>query len=169
MALSDAQRLGQWFDAHAARLVLYARQWLDRAAAEDVVQEVFLRLVSKPSGDAPDNEKAWLFTAVRRAAIDEQRSGRRRGRRERRAAESKPNWFDDHPGELIDAAAAQEALSALPPNQREVIVLRIWGKLTLAEISQVLGEPISTLFSRYKTGLGAIRYSMELSCKMKTI
>jgi RNA polymerase sigma-70 factor (ECF subfamily) len=168
MAWSEAQRLGQWYDAHAARLVLYARQWAGPAAAEDVVQEVFLRLLAKPPEDALENEKAWLFTAVRRAAIDEQRSGRRRVIRERRIAALKPDWFERHPGELIDATAAQEALSAVPLEQREVIVLRIWGKLTLAEISQVLREPVSTLFSRYKTGLAAIRNVMEMPCKMKT-
>src|ERR1700704_4900798 len=130
MGLNEAQRLGQWFDAHSARLVLYARQWVAESAAEDVVQEVFLRLLSKPLDDAPQNEKAWLFTAVRHAAIDEQRRGQRRERRERHVAGFSPNWFERHPGDLIDANAAQEALSALPQEQREVILLRIWGTLT---------------------------------------
>ena len=72
-------RLARWFDAYAARLVLYARQWLDHAGAEDVVQEVFLRLAGRPI-DALD-ERALLFAAVRNAAIGEARGRRRSGGR----------------------------------------------------------------------------------------
>ena len=167
MNQSDStKRLGRWFDAHAAGLVLYARQWLDPAAAEDVVQEVFLKLLAQPI--EPRNEKAWLFTAVRNAAIGAQRSMHRRVHRERTSGGDRA-WFESRAEDLIDAAAAQVALSDLPADQREIVVLRIWGDLTLAEASEVLAEPVSTLFSRYKTGLAAIRRRMESSCKTNTI
>src|SRR5436305_4066599 len=105
------QRLGTWFDELGSRLVLYARQWLDPAAAEDVVQEAFLRLLSQPR--VPANVKAWLFTAVRNAAIGEYRTRERRGRRERAAGGGGPGWFEPRPEDLIDAAAAEQALSGL--------------------------------------------------------
>lgn len=54
-------------------------------------------------------------------------------------------------------------MAELPEAQREAIVLRIWGGLTLAEMSQVLGEPVSTLFSRYRAALEAMRVHMEKS------
>ena len=46
MAVSNLATVGRWFDAYAAGLVLYARQWLDAGLAEDVVQGVFVRLLS---------------------------------------------------------------------------------------------------------------------------
>jgi len=55
----------------------------------------------------------------------------------------------------------------LPPEQREVIVMRIWAQMTLTEIAQVTGEAMSTLFSRYRAGLSEIKRIMESSCHMK--
>ena len=158
-------QLGGWYDAHAARLVLYARQWLDRAVAEDVVQASFLRLASQPQ--PPTNVKAWLFTAVRNAAISEHRQRQRRSRREQAVSLDRPDWFESNAGDLIDAKTAQEALARLPEPQREIILLRIWGGLSLPEAADVLGEPVSTLFSRYRAGLATLRQRMESSCKTK--
>ena len=161
----EPDRLVRWFDAYAARLVLYARQWIDRGNAEDVVQDVFLRLLS--SRIDPTSEKAWLFTAVRNAAMSTQRSQHRRNQRERNA--SRPDWFEPKSDDLIDSVMAERAMEQLSPEVREVILLRIWGGLTLAEISKVTALPVSTLFNRYKVGLREIRHTLEMSCKMKPI
>ena len=73
-------------DAHSSTLVLYARQW-DAADAEDVVQEAFLRLVRRATWEGkPENPVAWLFTAVRNAAIDRLRKAKRRQKHEQQAA-----------------------------------------------------------------------------------
>jgi RNA polymerase sigma factor (sigma-70 family) len=160
--MTDPSKLAKWFEAHAAPLVLYARQWVgDRARAEDVVQEVFVRLMAQPI--EPPNIKAWLHASVRHAAIDEARSSDRRRRREETAAAVRPasGWFDARPDDLIDAQAAEQALQDLPPRQREVVVLRLWSGMTLQEISQVIGLPVSTAHDEYRRGLDAIRRAME--------
>src|SRR5215212_5068916 len=99
----DPAKLADWFRARFPGLVLFARQWLDGAEAEDVVQEVFVRLLAL--GDEPANVKAWLYLATRRAAIAAARSGRRRQRRERAAAERhrEAAWFQPGPADRIDA------------------------------------------------------------------
>jgi len=106
---------------------------------------------------------------VRNAAIDAQRSARRRDRREQTVAgqsrQSRP-WFESRPDDAIDAAAAEAALAGIAPDQREVILLRLWGGLTLRETAEVLGDPISTLFARYRAGLTAVRHAMENPCEM---
>jgi RNA polymerase sigma-70 factor (ECF subfamily) len=172
----DPARLTAWFDAHAPGMVLYARQFLGRGdpsaaagAAEDVVQEVFLRLVTLPS--EPQNIKAWLYTAVRNAAIAAARAGARRRRREQGGAErSQRGWFQPSPEDLLDAAAAECALAGLPPGQREVVVLRLWSGMTLAEIAEVTGSSVSGVFALYRTALAAVRRTMgaESSCKSTT-
>jgi len=161
--LIDPAQLARTFDAHAGALILFARQWLGSgAAAEDVVQDVFATLLAQRR--APDNMKAWLFKAVRNAAVSQTRSASRRSRREIKLAMDRPDWFEIRPEDLIDALSAQEAMASLPPEQREVIVMRIWGQMTLAEIADVTGLPTSTLFSRYRAGLSEIKRIMESSC-----
>src|ERR1041384_1252304 len=125
----DPAKLGSWFDAYAGRLVLYARQWWEAQWAEDVVQDVFIRLMAQLR--EPDNVKSWLFTAVRNAAISAFRSESARRNREQKVAGEGREWFESQPADLLDAAAAESALSKLPAREREVIVLRIWGQLTL--------------------------------------
>jgi RNA polymerase sigma-70 factor (ECF subfamily) len=163
--LIDPAQLARTFDAHAATLILFARQWLGRSGAEDVVQDVFVNLMLQRR--TPDNLKAWLFKAVRNAAISHARSASRRGNREERHAVARPDWFERSPEDLIDAGAAQRALESLAPEQREVIVMRIWAQMSLPEIAEVTGLAVSTLFSRYRAGLNEIKRIMESSCQAK--
>ena len=96
----------------AAGLTLYARQWLDAPDAEDAVQDALTALVSLPR--RPDDPIAWMYRAVRNAAIDAARSESRRARRERTVAESRPEWFAEHP----DAAIAPIARLGRRPRRR---------------------------------------------------
>ena len=157
--------LANFFDAHAATLILFARQWIEQSAAQDVVQDAFVRLMAQAR--RPDNVKAWLYTTVRHAAISFARSSARRSRREMRLAEERPEYFEPQPGDLIDASAAQQALESLASEQREVIVMRIWAQMTLGEISQITGEAVSTLFARYRAALAEIKRIMESSWHTK--
>src|SRR5207237_4806705 len=111
-------------DAHAAALVLCARQWC--AEPEDVVQEAFVKLVrqSRPPVDAV----AWLYRVVRNGAMDAAKMARRRQRRESAAARP-VRWFVEPEVDGLDAQTAVAALERLPPEQREVIVARSWGGL----------------------------------------
>jgi|SRR5579863_9122234 len=160
--MTEAAQLIQWFDAYAAPLALYARQWLTRHGAEDVVQEAFVRLMLQSK--APENVRAWLYRTVRNEAISQWRSTRRRERRERSAARDEP-LFEAAPGEWIDAQAAAEAMQLLPAQSREIIVLRIWGQLKLAEIAQITGTPLSSVFHQYQQGLAEIRKRLGVSCR----
>jgi RNA polymerase sigma-70 factor (ECF subfamily) len=167
--MTDPSKLASWFEAYAAALVLYARQWVgDRARAEDVVQEVFVRLMAQSC--EPPNVRAWLHASVRHAAIDEARASDRRRRREETAAAARPTsgWFDPKPDDLIDAQAAEQALQSLPPRQREVVLLRLWSGMTLSEVSQVTGLAVSTAHDEYRRGLDAIRRAMEDRCTTKS-
>lgn len=159
MAAVTPADLGEWYRAYGAALVLYARQWLGQGAAEDAVQDVFLRLIAQTA--APGNPRAWLFRAVRNAAISGLRSQKRREARETSPAAAGRPWFEPDATERLDAAQAQAILTGLPAEQREVVVLRIWGELTLREVGELLNEPVSTVFSRYQAALSAIRQRME--------
>jgi RNA polymerase sigma-70 factor (ECF subfamily) len=157
MTLRPDDPIAAAFDQHGPALLLYARQWLDAAAAEDAVQQVFVRLIG--AGRLPTDVRPWLFRCVRNEAISMARSARRRARRET-AAEAEPVFLADADARL-DAAEAGRALAALPPAQREVVVLRIWSGMTLAEISAVTGLATSTLHDQYRAALSALRRELE--------
>jgi RNA polymerase sigma-70 factor (ECF subfamily) len=158
--------LARCYSAHGAGLVLLARQWLRGGSAEDVVQEVFIRLMAQRT--EPRNVKAWLYRAVRNAAISQLRSHSRRVRHEQERAARQPLWFEHRPELPLDVLAVQEALSRLPVEQREIIVMRLWGGLTLQEAAEATGEAVSTLFSRYRTGLAMLRERLGASCNHRT-
>lgn len=157
----DAEQLGLLIDRHSAALVLFARQWC--AAPDDVVQEAFIKLArQKP---LPHQPAAWLYTTVRNGAISQGRSERRRHKYENAAAERAPPWFapPDDPAKL-DAEAAALALSALPIEQREVIVAHLWGGLTFEQIAQMSRGSSATVWRRYAAGLAALRDRLRVPC-----
>src|SRR4051794_5825241 len=125
MPMSDPSQLVRLVADRAPGLTLYARQWLDPASAEDVVQEALTSLlVQRP---APHDAVAWTYRAVRNAAVDRARSEARRRRREQVVAGARREWFESGPDALIDAHAAEAALRHLPEQAREIVVLRIWS------------------------------------------
>ena len=159
------QRLGP-------RLLIFARQWLPSIAdAEDAVQEAFIRFWRKHRGFQASNQ-GLLFAAVRSAALDHLRRESRRMRREQAA------FFDgaatlglETGGSLFESAAQESpqdqahllegAVRQLPPEQREVLTLKVWGELTFAEIATALSISQNTAASRYRYALSALRKLLQ--------
>jgi RNA polymerase sigma factor (sigma-70 family) len=161
----DAEQLTRLVTECAAALALYARQWIDGAGADDAVQEVLVALLSQPQ--QPRNPRAWMYRAVRNAAIDAARSKGRRRRREQSIAKSRHEWFVPQADASLDAQSAEQSLRKLAPGQREVVVLRIWGDLSFAEIAEIMHLGVSTVHDRYKAALGELRSVLEQSCPTK--
>ena len=167
MAVSEAvisigpAQLGSWFDAHASRLVLYARQWVPAATAEDLVQDIFLRLAAQPR--APDNVHAWLLTSTRHAALDALKTSRRRGPRDAAAGEARA--FERQPADTLNPAEVEAMLAQLSPLQREVITLKIWNDATFQEIAAITSTPLSTVYAHYKSGLTQLKRRLETPCR----
>jgi len=165
--MKDGHRdLAQWFEAHSRPLALYARQWLDDHATADVVQEAFLKLLSQKR--QPNDVRAWLFRTVRNAALNELRRRRTRIQHAQAIAVNRPEWFQQHLDDALDAQAAKEALKQLPPEQSELIVMRIWGHLTYEQMAEVAGEPLSTVHGRYVAAIESLRRKMVTPWESKT-
>lgn len=162
----DPKRLAGYFDMYSDRLMLYARHWLPGDLAQDAVQSAFVRLMGQVR--EPRDVPAWLFRTVRNAAITTLRQHKRRSRHQRLIRLEQTAWFESRPENLIDAQAAQQALMSLPSAQREVVLLRIWGQLSLQQIGRIVGSPLTTVHSRYKAALAAIKERMQESCETTT-
>ncbi len=165
MEASEYDAWTTWFQLHGPKLLLCARQWTPSLAdAEDVVQEAVVRFWrhQRHLGGDP---MALLVTSMRRAALDLARRDFRRTRREERSLE--PDAVSPEPalfgGKLEHderRVAIEQALQRLPSDQREVLVLKIWGELTFQQIAAELEIPANTAASRYRYALAALRLQL---------
>lgn len=147
----------QWLRRHGPAMLLLARQVVPRKAdAEDVVQEAFVRFWANRR--RADDPVAYLFACVRSAALDWRRSGARRQRREHAAARpDAPPLFVAEVEREERRLAVEAALATLPEAQREVLVMKVWAKLTFPQIAAALGVPPDTAASRYRYALARLR------------
>jgi RNA polymerase sigma-70 factor (ECF subfamily) len=146
-----------WLDEHGASLLLLARHWVaNRADAEDVVQEAFVRFWrSRASVEEP---VAYLYACVKRCALDWQRGRQRRQHRELAVARPEAGSMFVAPVEQDERRLAIEsALRRLPANQAEVLVMKIWGGLSFPQIAAALETSPNTAASRYRYALTKLR------------
>jgi len=108
-----------------------------RPSAQDVLHTVFLKLLNEKA--TVSNPVPYVYRAVRNTALNFQRQESRTIQLEDEAA-----WFE--PIRLMSevALAVQEALCALPSEQREVVVLHVWSQMTFCEIASLIGIPSDT-------------------------
>ena len=124
------------------------------------MQEAFCALAALRT--PPLDPAAWLFRAVRNASLDLGKAERRRKRRERAA--SAGEWFTQRHAGGLEAGEAVEALSSLPDDQREVIVLRLWSDLTLEQVAAACGCSVSTAHRRYEAGIRTLQEKLGERC-----
>jgi RNA polymerase sigma-70 factor (ECF subfamily) len=154
------EQLSQLVDDHAAALVLYARQWC--AAAEDVVQEAFVKLAAQRN--PPHHLAGWLYRVVRNGALAAARAERRRRHHECEAALRMQSWFTPSEAARLDAETATAALQTLPIELRETLVAHLWGGLTFEQIGELTGVSSSTAHRRYLAGLSVLRERLRVPC-----
>ncbi len=140
------------YRAKASELILYGRALgLSHGEAEDVVQETFVALMRRPQ--PPEQPEHYCVRSFRNRALNYRRSLWRRLTRE---LESR-GGSNGRPAESPAERAAMRGLAALPQDQREVIVLKIWHEHTFEEIGELLDISPNTAAGRYRYGLQKLR------------
>ena len=144
------------YAAKAAGLILYGRALgLSHGEAEDVLQETFLAMMQKPS--PPEQPEHYCVRSYRNRALNHRRGLWRRLTRELESH----RWFDRSPEESPQERSAMHCLAGLPPDQREVIVLKIWHGCTFEEIGEMLDISPNTAAGRYRYGLQKLKVCLE--------
>jgi len=144
------------YSAKATELVLYGRALgLSHGEAEDVVQETFIALMQMNA--APEKPEHYCMRSFRNRALNHRRSLWRRLTREWESH----RWFERSPRETPAEREAMQCLAELPLEQREVIVLKIWQRITFEEIGGLLDISPNTAAGRYRYGLQKIRHKLE--------
>jgi RNA polymerase sigma-70 factor (ECF subfamily) len=132
-------------------LLAYARSLVtDAAAAEDAVHQVFLKMIASRAA-LPNEPRPYLFRAVRNACLNRNRTTHRE------QALPTPSIFVAKDGLAALVPDLERALSELPEEQREVVVMRVWGEMTLQAVADVLDIPPNTAASRYRYALDKLR------------
>lgn len=155
----DANEIGRLLAAHANSLELFAAQWANNA--EDCVQEAFIELATQPT--RPNKPVAWLYRVVRNRALNASRSARRRSNHERLAAmlgssmEITSEFSSDH-------GHPKAVLDLMSPEDRELIVLRIWSGLTWEQVADLVGKSSSSAHRSYVAALKNLKEILEPSC-----
>lgn len=145
----ESLRWRRWIDECAEVFLLYARQQARcEADAQDVLQEALVEAWTKTTGGVPPN--AVVFATIRRRAIDLGRSTDRRTRREIQAEADRESWFVCDVSATDTSDHIRRAISTLPHDLREVLILRVWGDLTFPAIANLLSIPVATATSRYR-------------------
>jgi RNA polymerase sigma-70 factor (ECF subfamily) len=145
-----------WLDRHGPATVLYARQWVhSRADAEDAMQTAILNFWQHRSTAA--DPTAYLYACARSAARSLARSKSRRLKLERPGAGTTPDSLIlPDPDRNLRRQAVEEALAQLPPDQREILVLKVWSDPTFAQVAEVPGINANTAVSRYRYALNRL-------------
>lgn len=161
----EKQALALLVERHHSLLLgyLYRMTGGDRALAEDLVQEAFLRLLRGIKRYIyPRPFKPWLYTIATNLARDHYKAADARrtinltmdGEGRNLANEEVPEVSVLEADEIDQVIGA---LASLPDHQREVVVLRYYQELSLNEISEVLDIPVGTVKSRLSIGLKNLR------------
>lgn len=155
--------LAEAYRRHAGSVFGLARRVVnDAALAEEVVQEVFLRLWNDPERFDPERGslRSFLLAQTHGRSVDLLRSDTSRRRREEREARQTAESGYDVEHEVWDLAVAdhvKEALSALSDDERRAIELAYFAGHTYREVASLLGAPEGTVKSRIRTGLRRMR------------
>lgn len=156
----------QWLAENGPRLLLFARGWgKTREDAEDLVQESVLKMwhyQQERGGSPPD--LPLVFSTIRFAGLMLHRTEKRRKKREESIVflnDFKDVWLDPMMEEDEEALILRDAVQNLSDKLREVVVMKIWGGLTFAEISLTLAISPNTAASRYRYALEQLAGSMQ--------
>ena len=147
---------------HAAPLLRYALRMTDgdRQRAEDIVQETLLRAWLHPEAIADRPARPWLFAVARNLAVDAHRA------RKARPHEVGENALTlvpvpDEADRVLESWAVADALAALRPDHRRVLLETYYRGRSVAEAAVVLGIPAGTVKSRAFYALRALKLALE--------
>lgn len=135
----------------------------DRAAAEDVLQDAFLRIWTKAVTYSPEAGEpvAWMAAIVRHRAIDLLRSRAARGREEGDEALERIAAADRVDGQVADAAILRRCLGELDEIARSCVVAAYCEGRSREELAARYGAPVNTIKTRLRRSLAALRACVD--------
>src|SRR5271170_5340263 len=155
------EMLGDLFDRYQTPLFnYYAKLTGDRGISEDLVQEVFLRILKYRRSYRPGTPfRAWMYQIARNARLDHVR--KQRPDAEYSEATAPVITFPDGAQQTQEAALLHRALMQLPEEKREVLVLSRFQELKYEEIGRLLGCVVGAVKVRVHRALQELRLAFQ--------
>jgi len=164
--MSSSANLERLYDEHAQALFAFALNLLRHEAdTRDVLQELFAKVARNPRLlQGVQDERGFLLRLAHNLAIDLMRRRAARDRNYGQLAGDGGALFaaSDDQDEKVFAGRLAEALGELPSDQRAVVHLKLWEKLTFEQIASALDIPPNTAASRYRYALDKLRARLRL-------
>jgi RNA polymerase sigma-70 factor, ECF subfamily len=163
IARYNGDAFAEAYRRHAGAVFALAQRMLwERTLAEELVQEVFLRLWEQPDrfDQARGSLRSFLLMDAHARCVDRIRSDTRRREREQRSARATVVADYDLDLEAYDLDVAEqvrEVMATLTDGERRAIELAYFGGHTYREVARILAEPEGTIKSRIRTGLMRLR------------
>lgn len=170
VAQSDQAALSELYQRHAGVVLGMARRILhDSLQAEDVVQDIFVRLWERPERFDPDRGslRSFLVRDAHGRAVDRLRSESARNRREER--HERENLEQSHPDldreiwNMIRSEKVRAAVAELAVGEREAILLAYYGGFTYRDVAKLVSAPEGTVKTRIRSGLHKLAAKLEAS------
>ena len=165
IAARNADALAVAYEEHAHAVFDFSRCVIGSSdIAEDVVQDVFLRLWNRPEAFDParGSLRSFLLAMANGRSIDLVRADTARHRRETREARLAPDDPGGHEDDdIVTHGVVEAALAALQPDQREAIALAYFAGYSYREVAARLGAPEGTVKNRIRTGLAHLRVELR--------
>ncbi len=163
LAVTEASSLSveQLYDLFAGAVLRFSYYYLgDRQKAEDVTQDVFVRLITRQPVLESGREKAWLLKVALNRCRDLWRSSW-----VRRMVLGHPAFelfpAPDQIGSIADQAALAQAVGHLPPEFKEVVLLFYYQGFNVSEISELLSVAEGTVSSRLNRARARLKKELE--------
>ncbi len=166
MATNPASAWKAWLAENGPRLLVFARGWGNcQHDAEDLLQEAILRLwhYQEDKGGGPP-DLPLVFSTIRFCGLNLHRSETRRKKREEAIVylnDFQDVWLDPMLEEDEEALLLRDAVERLSPKLREVVVMKTWGGLTFAQISEALAISPNTAASRYRYAIDQLAQELR--------
>ena len=157
--------LSELFERHHRRLFnFFLRLTPDRSAAEDLVQEVFVRMLKYRHTFKSDGELTpWMFALARNAAVDQYRHRPKELQEDPEAPE--PVSSGEAPSERLEKRERSELLQAalrrLPAEKRELLLLARFGEMKYEAIGELLGVSVGAIKVRVHRALKELREAYQ--------
>jgi RNA polymerase sigma-70 factor (ECF subfamily) len=166
IARFDEAALSTLYERHGGAVYALAQRLLRRRdLAEEVVQEIFLRLWTRPERFDPDRGslRTFLLSDTHGRSVDLLRSEMARRAREEREGMLAPAPQQDLEGEVLTNVTndrIRSALENLNENERKAIALAYFGGYSYRQVAEALGEPEGTIKSRIRAGMQRLKVEL---------
>jgi len=157
---NDRDEIRKLYEQHSRGLFACACSVVSSfASAEDALHQVFERML-RGGLEIQGSPVPYLYRAVRNAALNQIRN-------RSREVNFEDSWLEPPSGMQQSGLELQSSLKELPEEQREIILMHIWGEMSFEEVAAALEISPNTAASRYRYGLSKLREQFQVGTRSK--